>query len=218
MAIDEVTRVILGARASQVDRIKKSISNADSVLDSDEEELRKGEDPDEDGEETEKSDIANALSGYDSNIKITKTGKEIKTQVSDVIVPELTAVLAQKESEAGNLLEKCGNAPTRDPECWWTDGIKMDCGYKIYDWIETELRPKDGRLMEATLSAQDAAEKRGNVPEDAEQAKARQEYNRAVQAICNIKVDLKTCDIIAKNLKDGDKFQLNPRQVIALKF
>ena len=23
-------------------------------------------------------------------------------------------------------------------DCWWTDGIKIDCGYKVYDWREME--------------------------------------------------------------------------------
>ena len=164
-----------------------------------------------------KSDIAEALSGYGSAIKIKKKGKEIKEHLKDVLIPELNARLAELSGKADKLLESCGNAPTRQPDSWWTDGIKIDCGYKVYDWREMECCKTDGRVMYATLSAEDAAEKKGNIPENEEQAVARRDYNEAVRGICNVKVDLKTCEIM-QNLKDNEEYELNPRQVIALKF
>ena len=246
--VDEVRNAILGARAAQIQLIQKSFSNAEEVakdednvakaekedelflkatelekpeLDSDKDKKGDNNEGDEEVEEAqqtdvEKSDIAEALSGH-NGLKIKKTGKEIKDHLKEVVIPELTATLATKEALATQLLANCGDAPTKEPDCWWTDGIKMDCGYKVYDWHELECCNNDGRIMYATLSATDAAEKRGNCPENCEQAQSRRDYNEAVRAICNIKVDLKACEVM-DGLKDAEDYELNPRQIIALKF
>ena len=71
--------------------------------------------------------------------------------------------------------------------------------------------------MYPTLSASDEAEKKGNCPTSAAEAKAREEYNELVHCICNIKVDIKACEIL-KTLKDNTQYELTPRQVITLKF
>ena len=165
-------------------------------------------------EETEKSDIMYALGN--GNIKVTKTGKEIKEQVDSVLLPELNAALATKEAEATAKLGECGNAPTKDPDTWWTGDVKMDVGFKVYDWREREWCQNDGRMY-PTLSASDEAEKKGNCPTSAAEAKAREEYNELVRCICNIKVDIKACEIL-KTLKDNTQYELTPRQVITLKF
>lgn len=165
-------------------------------------------------EETEKSDIMYALGN--GNIKVTKTGKEIKDQVDSVLLPELNAALATKEAEATAKLGECGNAPTKDPDTWWTGDVKMDVGFKVYDWREREWCQNDGRMY-PTLSASDEAEKKGNCPTSAAEAKAREEYNELVRCICNIKVDIKACEIL-KTLKDNTQYELTPRQVITLKF
>ena len=165
-------------------------------------------------EETEKSDIMYALGN--GNIRVTKTGKEIKEQVDSVLLPELNATLATKEAEATAKLGECGNAPTKDPDTWWTGDVKMDVGFKVYDWCEREWCQNDGRMY-PTLSASDEAEKKGNCPTSAAEAKARDEYNELVRCICNIKVDIKACEIL-KTLKDNTQYELTPRQVITLKF
>ena len=166
--------------------------------------------------DVEKSDVMDALS-YQGDIKVSKTGKEIKDQVDTVLLPAMTADLAVKEAEAEKELKNCGTAPTKDPDKWWTDGIKMDCGYKIYDWEETYVPSNDGGKMMSSLSAEDAEDKKGNVPENQEQANCRRAYNDIVRAICNIKVDIKACEIL-KTLKDEKQFELSPRQVLALRF
>ena len=226
---DEVRSAIQDARAKRLELIQKGISNAEEVMKDDydvqkaeeealfEKAIDEQEDEEQEQQDVEKSDIADALSSYNGAVKIKKTGKEIKDQIANAIIPSLTAKLATAESEATECLKNCGNAPTHDPDKWWTDGIEMDCGHKVYTWREMEFCEREGRLMYATLSAQDAADKLGNAPEDKAQAEWRQKYNDAIRQICNIKVDLKTCEIMS-NLKDKDEFELNPRQIIALGF
>lgn len=221
--MDEISKAIQGARAAQRGRIMESFSNFQEVT-ADEDAIRKGEEVSEENpfekaaaeSDVEKSDVMDALS-YQGDIKVSKTGKEIKDQVDTVLLPAMTADLAVKEAEAEKKLKDCGTAPTKDPDKWWTDGIKMDCGYKIYDWEETYVPNNDGGKMMSSLSASDAEDKKGNVPENQEQATCRREYNDIVRAICNIKVDIKVCEIL-KTLADNKEFELSPRQVLALRF
>ena len=239
--MDEIQKAIQAVQAERRLHIAGCFSNAADLKESPEdihkaedgneeetaeetEEVNKAEETDaeetaegaEDGaeEETEKSDIMYALGN--GNIKVTKTGKEIKDQVDSVLLPELNAALAAKEAEATTKLGECGNAPTKDPDTWWTGDVKMDVGFKVYNWRESEWCQNDGRMY-PTLSASDEAEKKGNCPTSAAEAKAREEYNELVRRICNIKVDIKACEIL-KTLKDNTQYELTPRQVITLKF
>lgn len=238
-----ITKAIHGARAEQIDRIRKSISNADEVLtpegeikkgetveedkdielflkacddDADDIEKEKDEAAEEEEKDVKKSDIAEALSYGD--IKIKKSGKEIKGQISNVIMPELTAKLAAKETEVANLLKECGNAPTEDVPCWWTNEIKMDCGYKYYKGWETYYEENRDQCLMPTFTAEDEAAKKGNRPADRAQAEAREKYNHVVLAICRIKVDIKTCEVMLNNLTEGTNYELSARQAIVLRF
>lgn len=222
--MDEISKAIQGARAAQRGRIYGGFSNLAEIM-ADDDAIRKSEAPEGDENpfnkaaeeaDVEKSDVMDALS-YQGDIKVSKTGKEIKEQVDAVLLPAMTADLAVKEAEATKKLADCGQAPTREPDKWWTYGIRMDCGYKIYDWDETYVPNNDGGKMMSSLSASDAEDKKGNVPENQEQANCRREYNDIVRAICNIKVDIKACEIL-KELKDGTEYELSPRQVLALRF
>lgn len=245
--MDEIQKAIQGARNERLNHMYNSFSNlkevekdetairkADDVEDDskkdeeDEKEVKKqevrkvgeaadgGEETDEEADDSkaEKADIMYAMSR--DGIKISKTGKEIKEQVDSVILPELNSALAVKESEATEKLKDCGAAPTKDVCSWWTGDVKMDVGYKMYDWRETEWYQNDNRMY-PSLSASDEAEKKGNLPTSQAEANARNEYNEIVRTICNIKVDIKACEIL-KNLKDNSQYELTPRQVLTLKF
>lgn len=169
------------------------------------------------GDETEKAHIMEALS-YGNDIKVSKTGKEIKEQVQSVLIPKLNAELEEWKGKADKLLELCGTAPTKNPEPWWSGDTEIEIPYKVYKWDETYVPNADrGSISFESLSAEDAAAKKGNVPENADQAKARNDYNEAVRMVCNVLVDLKACDILL-SLKDGKEYELTPRQVLTLGF
>lgn len=170
------------------------------------------------GKEFEKSDIMSALS-YENPFMIQKTGKEIKEQCQNVILPELNSTLATKKSEADNLLKECGIAPTKDPYEYWCGGIKMDTGYKIYDWDETYFPTNESGKMMESLSATNAEENRQrmNIPASQEQANKRREYNDVVHYICEVMCDIKACEILA-TIPDDKKYDLSPKQILALKF
>lgn len=251
--MDDIRKAILSARASQVNRIMGSISNAQEVTQDEsslvkakeaeaEEEMtaekpteeaeekeeegqeesegeneKEEEEVDEEDDETEKAHIMEALS-YGNDIKVSKTGKEIKAQVKDILIPKLNAELEEWKGKADSLLESCGKAPVKTPAPYWTGDTEIEVPYKIYDWNETYIpREERGSISYETLSAEDAAAKKGNVPENADQAKARNDYNEAVRMVCNVLVDLKACDILLA-LKDGKEYELTPRQVLTLGF
>lgn len=251
--MDDIRKAILSARASQVNRIMGSISNAAEVCkdesslakakEAESEEEMTAEEPsprkqkkEEDGQkesegkteweeegveetedETEKAHIMEALS-YHNDVKVSKTGKEIKAQVKNVLIPKLNAELEEWKGKADGFLEACGKAPTKSPEPWWTADTEIEVPYKIYGWNETCI-PREERdsISYETLSAEQAAAKKGNIPENDDQAKARNNYNEAVRMVCNVMVDLKACDILLA-LKDGKEYELTPRQVLTLGF
>ena len=243
--MDDIRKAILGARANQVNRIMGSISNSQEVLkdesgitkakEAESEEEMTAEKPsekeaeeesdgqeeadgkkEEEEEETEKAHIMEALS-YGNDIKVTKTGKEIKAQVKDVLIPKLNAELEEWKGKADGFLESCGKAPTKTPPPYWTGDTELAVPYKIYDWNETYIPRERDSVSYETLSVEDAAAKRGNIPENEEQAKARNDYNEAVRMVANVMVDLKACDILL-SLQDGKEYELTPRQVLTLGF
>lgn len=205
--MNNIEKAIKDARAAQVGRIYGTFCNTEKVFD--ENGMQKA-----DNGGIEKSDIMDALS-YQDGIKVSKTGKEIKQQVDDVLLPALNTKLSVKEEEATKKLTDCGDAPTHDVESWWTNGVKMEVGYKIYDWDETYYN--DEKTSVVSSFSGDERKKEYNCPESKEEADCRKCYNDIVRAICNIKVDIKACHIL-KELKDDKIYTLSPRQVLVLRF
>lgn len=164
-------------------------------------------------DDIEKSDVMNAIQ-YGGNIQITKTGKEIKESVQNILIPELNAQLEEKKTAADNLLEDCGDAPKRNTNPWWTDDLRIEVPYKIYDWNEMEYNDRSQTSVMGSLSAEHSAkvEKKYNFAKSVEEAEARRKYNDEVRVIANILVDLKACEILLQ-LKDNKEYALTPKQL-----
>lgn len=164
-------------------------------------------------DDIEKSDVMNAIQ-YSGNIQITKTGKEIKESVQNILLPELNAQLEEKKTAADSLLEDCGDAPTHNTNPWWTDDLRIEVPYKIYDWQETEYNDRSQTSVVGSLSAEhsEKVEKKYNFAKSVEEAEARRKYNDEVRAIANIIVDLKACEILLQ-LKDNKEYALTPKQL-----
>ena len=163
----------------------------------------------------EKSDVMDAICGFDSKITISKTGKEIKEQIKNVVLPAKKECLEKCSADANKLLADCGTAPTRDVPKYWLGDIGIETTYKFYDWDETYV-PERGINVVQTLSASENVQ--GNIPSSVQEAKARREYNDKVRNVCDCLVDIKACDILLNNIKDNEKFTLSPRQILVFKF
>lgn len=246
----DVTQAFQNAQRMRMERICKSFSNSDEVLRDDNalskaeasnelekargdtegidqnpfdvaaEEIEKGG-AEEEG--IEKSDILNAVSSYGNPIKFTKTGKEIKEKLKGVR-SEKEAVLSQAKKDADEILEDCGTSPSTEVPTYWTGELKLDVGYKMYDWNQTYYNEKVsngvGGFYTSSLSPtqQKEKEKKDNSPETEAQAECRRNYNNKVRVIAEVMTDIKAIDILDENLKDGSSYQLDPRQIIAFGF
>ena len=173
-------------------------------------------------DDVKKSDILNAISNYDNPIKMKKSGKEIKEQITSVILPTKRVALEEKKKLAEDLLSECGNAPKQCVPTWFTGDIKVnDIPFKYYEWGETYL-PENNNSIVGSLSVYDQVDKaqriKPNIPESIEQAIARQKYNESVRAYCEILTDITACEILNKNLKDSDMIDLTTRQIMAFGF
>lgn len=164
--------------------------------------------------DVEKSDIMDAINNFNNNIKISKTGKQIKEQAKNVVIPDKKNCMKQCEDDANKLLEECGEAPTHPIYKWWVDDLDIEVPFKIYNYEETYI-PERGVGIAETLSPNDALLNR---PSSQKEAQARRDYNDKVHCICDLAVDIKVLEILLNNLDDKAKFELTPRQIIALKF
>lgn len=214
---NEIHDAIRGARAERLNLIYKSFGS-EQPTDND---IQKGEEnPFEKAAQEadlEKSDVMNAIQ-YGGDIKVAKTGKEIKKQVTDILIPELNAQLTTKKKEANDCLKSCGQAPTKDVNPWWTDDLRIEVPYKVYDWEEMSVKSTDDRVVD-TLSAEHSAEmeKKYNYAKTPDEAVARRQYNDCVRAVCNIMVDLEACRI-CQSLKDTTEYELTPKQFATFRF
>lgn len=205
--MNDIEAKIKGVRATHVQHLMQSFDNYQEAMEPDDG-VSKAEETD-----IEKSDILDAVS-YSGNIQVSKSGKEIKEQVNNVIMPDLTAKLEEKKKEATEKLKECGTAPTNDVEPWWAGNTRIDIGFKRYNWDETYY-PNDESVSNGFADEENI--KKINFPESKEQSQARREYNEIVRCICEISADIKACDIL-KMIKDNATYNLTPRQVIALRF
>lgn len=203
--MNDIEKAIKEARSAQMSRIYGSFNNVEEAL-KDEDSIHKSEESD-----IEKSDIMYAISS--GEIKVSKSGKEIKEQVENVLIPDIKADMSNVSDKIEDVLKECGKAPTKDVEKWWTCEVKMDVPYKIYDWDQVYYN-ENPSVSESVSSSQ---EKDMNFATSQEEAKARRDYNDLVRAYCQMKVDLKACEIL-KGLNDNSKYDLTPKQVLAFKF
>ena len=187
------------------------------------EETQKEDNDDDDAEkgkqnDIEKSDIMEAIA-YSGNIKVKKTGKEIKEQLNSVVIPAKIAVLEAKKAEANECLKDCGDAPTHDCDHWRCSQFHIEVPFKFYNWDEMRTKNCDQRVVDSlSYEHQEGVKPDFNCPKTKDEACARECYMEAVRAVCEIMVDLKACDLLVKNLQDNASIELTPQQVIAFQF
>jgi hypothetical protein len=179
----------------------------DDFVKADASDLKKASDVEE---ELQKSDVMNALD-YQENIKISKTGKEIKNQIK-TLLEDKKEKLEERKLELTDALDDTGEAPTHEADNWWKDNIRLVVPYPVYSWEEC-------RFYAPNVNSVFDSERTNNVnsAESKEQAAARERYNDIVRGICGLLADIKACEVL-NNLEDRTKYDLTPRQAIALNF
>lgn len=223
--MENIRDIILGVRAERQEHMLKGfapipedpeerVEKADNVFEKMAGAIEKAESDNSDVAlqgEIEKSDIMNAIS-YDSNIKFSKLGKEIKAKLKADILPPLNAKLQVLTAEIESKLEDCGEAPTETVPTWWTSEIKMDFPFRIFSWQACDLC--EGPKVAGSLIAGEEQEN----PVTPEMRKCRQEYNDKVREYVNVAIDIRACEILETNLSDNERYQLSPRQLTVFGF
>lgn len=176
----------------------------------------------------QKSDIYDAMrEGYNGQLTINKTGAEIKDQISNVLMPKMTAAFEEKSAKLNDLLNKVGQAPTIPVRFY---KVKLDLPFKEYDWYEMNFKEvKDNVVLfdnfasgvkdseEGVVEEKEEIVKEFNTPKTIEEAKARKEYMEELRGLVEIAVDIKTAKVLL-NFNDTQVYALTVDQSLALGF
>lgn len=175
----------------------------------------------------------------EGSLFIEKTGKEIKDQITNVILPIYIGMYDKITSKLNALLETTGLPPTQDVINY--NNIALELPYKEYTWKEIcapkSCEDKNGLVAEccgdeccyckentifSNFGEVDIVEENEEVVKDnlalnKEQADARQKYNDTLYLLKDVSLDIKTLGVLMQ-FDDKKKYKLNTEQAIALKF
>lgn len=169
----------------------------------------------ENQDQIQKSDLMEAISSGQNKVCVSKSGREIKKQVFEVLRPLYEKRLDDTIDEANALLDKCGDSPKMDPDFYLAKEYDIKIPFKMYGYYETYCSNDGSNDCLAPSISNDG--KNINYPKDNDQAECRMKYNECVRRIVMIEVDIKACDVLEK-IDDDKRFDLTPQQIIAMKF
>lgn len=169
----------------------------------------------EDENELEKGIVSDAFQ-WQSNIKFTKTGKEMKEKMA-LVIPTL-------ETQAGEVLKALDDAsdlleyqPTEKIDPWRLRQFKhiIISPYKIFNWNQTYYYEKDAMNSAATsviadsgLSCSPCASK--------EEADICSKWNQLVYKYVDILYEIELLKMYKENLEDKKVYELTSDQLVAL--
>ena len=170
--------------------------------------------------EINKSDIFDAMCEpiFEGSLSVEKTGKQIKDQVLNIIVPKLKLNYEEIISKLNNLLTLTGKSPTMPIRYY---KIKLDLPYTQYHETTEEING----IFDTFANSDDIGTEE-STPEiifeknpalTQEQAQARCSYNENLRILREIAVDIKTAQVLLQ-FEDSKVYKLNINQSIALGF
>lgn len=188
--------------------------------------------------EINKSDIFDAMREpvMPGVISIEKTGKEIKDQVNNVILPKLMANFEEQTKKLNNLLTLTGTPPEFPIKYY---KVRLDLPFNEYTWEEChyydhkeemlkgeENTVEEGAIFNNFADVEEEFESdiededvyfEKNYPVNVEQAEARCNYNENLHILMEIAVDIKAAQVLTQITEDN-VYRLNVNQSIALGF
>lgn len=179
-------------------------------------------------QEIQKSEIFNALKHGSNPIMVKKTGKEIKNQINNVILPLLIAKKDEVQKFLSDFLANAIVLPTRP--CWSRIKLdEMEFPYKQYTWEEINWSEKSfGQIfkgfgeIDECCTCSDSAEEEIPVspycPQSKEESEARRKYNNFVEDFRDIIMDIKTANVLVNSIEDKAEYHLDIEQLCCLKF
>lgn len=184
--------------------------------------------------EIEKSVIYEALQN-ENTIPVKKTGKEIKEQLVSVVIPYVKEKLSSHKAKEEEILKQCLGVPTEEVYQYGIKLTKEEFPYNRFSWKEVTFKePKEEVIVEEDdcCDCEDSAviyKEFGDIEENGEAeiseyaptkevADLRAKYNHIIEEIRDYIIDLKTAEVLKKNISDTQEYWLNAKQLMALKF
>lgn len=157
-------------------------------------------------DELEKGVVTDSFNSYNANkLSFSKTGKEIKTQIANVLIPALTAQKAALSAQLLLVAKNCGETDPDQPlSSYHYRGFAAVLPKMMtYSWACCE-QPYDNTT--------------NTRPAMTDEMKACNQYNELVYQIVSTAADIEYCGMLTRNLSDTGKFELTPEQVLGLQF
>lgn len=173
--------------------LEKSVGNIDTDLTKTKDELEKGV-------------VTDSFNSYGANkLSFSKTGKEIKTQISTVLIPALTAQKAALSAQLLLVAKNCGdNEPDQPLSSYHYRGFAAVLPKMMtYSYSCCEQPWDNTTNSRAALT---------------DEMKSCNQYNELVYQIISTAADIEYCGMLSRNLSDAGKFELTPEQVLGLQF
>lgn len=178
--------------------------------------------------EIQKAEIFSALKQYNNPVMIKKTGKEIKEQIKNVILPYLLSKKEEIQKSLNDFIANTTILPTKP--CYMRIGLEeSEFPYKMYSWeeINWSVEKSFGQIFKGfgDVEAVDSCEgeecekiKFPYYPQSKEEADSRRKYNNLVEDFRDLIMDIKTANVLLNNLQDKEVYYLNIEQLVGLKF
>lgn len=169
----------------------------------------------EEGEEIEKGVVSDAFT-YQSNIKFTKTGKEMKEKMAASITAlEATAKTFLKSLEDAS--DKLEYQPTEKIDTWRLRQFKhiITSPYKVFNWNQTYYYEKEAMNSSATAVIAESGHSCSPAcsKEEADLCNA---WNTLVYKYIDTLYEIELLKMYKDNLEDKKSYELTSEQLVAL--
>lgn len=153
----------------------------------------------------EKGAVTESFASYNSNkLSFTKTGKEISTQISSVLLPLLEAQKIKLENDLKEISKDIDIEPDS-----WIDEYE----YKGF----AKVLPKVGRYSWDVCEPKwdSVSQTRGA---ETEEHKNCRKYNDIARQLVSTLADIQYSQLLSRNLNDTKKYEITADQLLALQF
>lgn len=153
----------------------------------------------------EKGIVTDSFGSYSNNkMAFNKTGKEISTQITSVLIPLLEAQKIQIQTELNVISEGLTNEP---------DELVSEYSYRGFAKILPRLKRFSYDLCSypetKSYEGVSTGEKAGNLE---------RKYNQSIEMMISTMADIEYSKLLARNVEATKKYELTSDQVLALQF
>lgn len=153
----------------------------------------------------EKGMVTDSFGSYSNNkLSFNKTGKQIKDQITTILLPLLEAQKIQLETELTSTAKDIDTEP---------DSTVSDYEYRGFSKVLPKVARYSWDLCENRWD-----EVSRSAPALTDEQKAMRVYNEIAQKIVSTMADIQYATLLARNVEDAKKYELTSDQVLALQF